>query len=104
MPLLDTIHSPADVRKLSLEELPRLSAEIRELLVQVVARNGGHLSSNLGAVDLTLALHRVIRRAPRQDHLGHRPPELHPQDHHRPPGAHLFHPQEGRAARLPRPR
>ncbi len=60
MPLLDTIQSPADVRRLSLEELPRLAAEIRELLVQVVARNGGHLSSNLGAVDLTLALHRAF--------------------------------------------
>jgi 1-deoxy-D-xylulose-5-phosphate synthase len=60
MPLLETIHSPADVRRLSLEELSRLSEEIRELLVQVVAKNGGHLSSNLGAVDLTLALHRVF--------------------------------------------
>ena len=60
MPLLETIHSPADVRRLSLEELPQLASEIRELLVQVVARNGGHLSSNLGAVDLTLALHRVF--------------------------------------------
>ena len=57
---LESILSPADVRKLSLDELARLSDEIRELLVQVVARNGGHLSSNLGAVDLTLALHRVF--------------------------------------------
>ncbi len=60
MPLLDAIHCPADLRQLNLEELSRLSEEIRELLVQVVARNGGHLSSNLGAVDLTLALHRVF--------------------------------------------
>lgn len=60
MPLLETIHSPADVKKLSLEELSALSEEIRELLVQVVSQNGGHLSSNLGAVDLTLALHRVF--------------------------------------------
>ncbi len=60
MPLLETIHSPADVRKLNLVELSKLSGEIRELLVQVVARNGGHLSSNLGAVDLTLALHWVF--------------------------------------------
>ncbi len=60
MALLETIFSPADVKKLSLDELAGLSDEIRELLVQVVAQNGGHLSSNLGAVDLTLALHRVF--------------------------------------------
>jgi 1-deoxy-D-xylulose-5-phosphate synthase len=60
MSLLETIHSPADVRKLGLEELLELSEEIRELLVRVVAQNGGHLSSNLGVVDLTLALHRVF--------------------------------------------
>jgi len=60
MALLEKILSPLDVKKLTLEEMSRLSEEIRELLVQVVARNGGHLSSNLGAVDLTLALHRVF--------------------------------------------
>jgi len=60
MPLLEQILTPADVKKLSLEELSQLSAEITELLVQVVSRNGGHLSSNLGVVDLTLALHRVF--------------------------------------------
>ena len=60
MPLLEKILTPADVKELSLEELSRLSAEITELLVQVVSRNGGHLSSNLGVVDLTLALHRVF--------------------------------------------
>jgi 1-deoxy-D-xylulose-5-phosphate synthase len=60
MPLLQKILTPADVKKLSLEELSALSAEITELLVQVVSQNGGHLSSNLGVVDLTLALHRVF--------------------------------------------
>ncbi|MBN2344739.1 MAG: 1-deoxy-D-xylulose-5-phosphate synthase, partial [Candidatus Aminicenantes bacterium] len=60
MALLDGIRSPADVRRLSLKELADLSEEIRALLVQVVSRNGGHLSSNLGAVDLTLALHRAF--------------------------------------------
>lgn len=60
MALLDRVHSPADLRSLSLEELADLSREIRELIIQVVAKNGGHLSSNLGAVDLTLALHRVF--------------------------------------------
>ncbi len=60
MALLEKILSPADIKGLTLEELSRLSAEIRELLVQVVSQNGGHLSSNLGVVDLTLALHRVF--------------------------------------------
>lgn len=60
MALLEKILSPADIKELTLEELSRLAAEIRELLVQVVSQNGGHLSSNLGAVDLTLALHRVF--------------------------------------------
>jgi 1-deoxy-D-xylulose-5-phosphate synthase len=60
MPLLQKILTPADVKKLSLEELSALSAEITELLVQVVSQNGGHLSSNLGVVDLSLALHRVF--------------------------------------------
>jgi 1-deoxy-D-xylulose-5-phosphate synthase len=60
MPLLEKILTPVDVKKLSLEEMSELSAEITELLVQVVSRNGGHLSSNLGVVDLTLALHRVF--------------------------------------------
>lgn len=64
MALLETIHSPADLRRLGLQELEALSREIRALLVEVVSRNGGHLSSNLGAVDLTLALHRVFA-APR---------------------------------------
>jgi 1-deoxy-D-xylulose-5-phosphate synthase len=60
MPLLEKILTPADVKKLSLEELSQCSTEITELLVQVVSRNGGHLSSNLGVVDLTLALHRIF--------------------------------------------
>ncbi len=60
MSLLEKIDLPADVKKLSLEELSQCSAEITELLIQVVSRNGGHLSSNLGVVDLTLALHRVF--------------------------------------------
>jgi 1-deoxy-D-xylulose-5-phosphate synthase len=60
MSLLEKILAPADVKKLSLEELSQLSAEVTQLLVEVVAQNGGHLSSNLGVVDLTLALHRVF--------------------------------------------
>jgi 1-deoxy-D-xylulose-5-phosphate synthase len=58
--LLDTIHEPADLRDLSSTELADLAGEIRDFIVQAVAENGGHLGSNLGAVELTLALHRVF--------------------------------------------
>jgi len=58
--MLERIDSPADLKDLSLEELAQLAREIRELIVEVVSRNGGHLSSNLGAVDLTIALHKVF--------------------------------------------
>ncbi len=59
-PLLDSIHSPADLRRLPESELPALAAEIRAELVEVVSRTGGHLGPNLGAVELTIALLRVF--------------------------------------------
>ncbi|MGH7686894.1 MAG: 1-deoxy-D-xylulose-5-phosphate synthase [Candidatus Dormibacteria bacterium] len=58
--LLEEISGPEDVRGLGPEDLERLSAEIREFLVNAVARTGGHLGPNLGVVELTLALHRVF--------------------------------------------
>jgi 1-deoxy-D-xylulose-5-phosphate synthase len=58
--ILDRIHNPADVRALSLRECDVLAEEIRGFLVDVVTRTGGHLGSNLGAVELTIALHRVF--------------------------------------------
>jgi hypothetical protein len=58
--LLDQIHFPFDVKKLDLEELEDLSKEIREVILSTVSRNGGHLASNLGVVELTLALHVVF--------------------------------------------
>jgi len=57
--LLDRVRAPADVRKLSMDELATLAAECRELIFQAVSRNGGHLASNLGVVELTIALHYV---------------------------------------------
>ena len=56
--LLDSIDSPADLRPLSPDQLTQLAGEVRELIIDVVSRNGGHLASNLGTVELTLALHR----------------------------------------------
>ena len=58
-PLLSRIESPADVRRLSRGELKQLAVELREYLLQSVSRTGGHLSSNLGTVELTVALHYV---------------------------------------------
>lgn len=58
--MLERAASPDDVKKLSFKELGILSREIRDLIIEVVSRNGGHLSSNLGVVDLTIALHKVF--------------------------------------------
>jgi 1-deoxy-D-xylulose-5-phosphate synthase len=59
-PILDRVNSPADCRRLSLDECRQLSQEIREFLVERVSRTGGHLGPNLGVVELTLALHRTF--------------------------------------------
>ena len=58
--ILEHIDSPADLRSLTPDELDVLAAEIREFIVEAVSATGGHLGSNLGAVELTLALHRVF--------------------------------------------
>ena len=58
--LLDAIDSPADLKKLSLEELPRLCQEIRDEIIETCARTGGHLGSSLGAVEINVALHYVF--------------------------------------------
>jgi len=58
--LLETIDSPADVRRLSRAALPALANELREFVLDSVAKTGGHLSSNLGTVELTVALHYVF--------------------------------------------
>lgn len=60
MASLTQIHDPADVRTLSREECEELADDIRTKIIQTVAQNGGHLSSNLGMVEITLALHRVF--------------------------------------------
>jgi 1-deoxy-D-xylulose-5-phosphate synthase len=59
-PLLDRIDSPADLRALSPAELPQVAKELRNFLVESVASTGGHLASNLGTVELTIALHYVF--------------------------------------------
>ena len=59
-PLLDTIQSPADLRRLDRKQLPQLAEDLRAFLVESVSKTGGHLSSNLGTVELTIALHYVF--------------------------------------------
>ena len=60
MTLLERVHGPADLKTMTAEELDRLAVEIRQFLVEKVARTGGHLGPNLGVVELTLALHRTF--------------------------------------------
>ena len=57
--LLNSVNTPEDLRKLDREQLPQLAEELREFLVESVSKTGGHLSSNLGTVELTIALHYV---------------------------------------------
>ena len=58
--ILPSIETPADIKGLSTEELVKLCEEIRTFIVDAVTTTGGHLGSNLGAVELTLAVHRVF--------------------------------------------
>jgi len=58
--LLESLNGPDDLKRLPAAQLPELAYELREVIVDAVASNGGHLGSNLGAVELSIALHRVF--------------------------------------------
>ena len=58
--LLESIHSPADLKRMSMAQMTELAKEIREFLIQTLSKTGGHLGPNLGVVELTLALHTVF--------------------------------------------
>ncbi len=58
--ILETVHSPEDLRKLTIEELNSLAGEIREMIIETASKNGGHVAPSLGTVELTLALHYVF--------------------------------------------
>src|SRR5580765_1289842 len=60
MGILETIESPADLKRLDQARLTKLAEEVRAFLVEQTSRSGGHLSPNLGVVELTFALHRVF--------------------------------------------
>jgi len=77
--LLQDIKQPSDLRDLTREQLPELAAEIRQRILDTVSCTGGHLAPNLGVVELTIAIHRSFESPRDKDHLGCRPPVLHPQ-------------------------
>lgn len=58
--ILDTINKPQNLKNLNLVEKVELAKEIREYILEIVSKNGGHLASNLGVVELTIALHSVF--------------------------------------------
>ena len=58
--LLDKINYPSDVKSLAQKELPALCAEIRDFLIENISQTGGHLASNLGAVEISVGLHRIF--------------------------------------------
>ena len=58
--MLEKINSPEDVKKLKKEEKEKLAQELREYILETVSKNGGHLASNLGVIELTIALHSVF--------------------------------------------
>ena len=60
MILLEQIEKANDIKKIDKEALPELAAEIRKFLIEKISQNGGHLASNLGVVELTIALHRML--------------------------------------------
>ena len=58
--MLEKINKPNDIHKIALADFPQLAEEIRQFLIESVSHTGGHLASNLGVVELTLALHNVL--------------------------------------------
>ena len=95
--ILDSINSPSDLQALSLVECEQLAAEMRDFIVEAVTRTGGHLGSNLGVVELTLALHRVFNSPTRRPPVRHRTPGIRPQARDRAP-RWIRAPQATRAA------
>ncbi len=61
--VLERIQKENDIQKIAKEELPVLAQEIREFLIEKISRTGGHLASNLGVVELTMAMHLVLPSA-----------------------------------------
>ena len=58
--ILDKVNMPEDLRKLNIEEKEKLCKEIRKLIIDITSKNGGHVASNLGVVELTVAIHSIF--------------------------------------------
>ena len=58
--MLEKINTPQDLKQLNIEEKKQLAEEIRKYILEIVSKNGGHLASNLGVVELTIALHSIF--------------------------------------------
>ncbi|NQU18839.1 1-deoxy-D-xylulose-5-phosphate synthase, partial [bacterium] len=58
--MLEKINSPKDLKNLSVKKLPKLAQEVRQRIISVISKTGGHLASSLGAVDLTITLHYCL--------------------------------------------
>ena len=84
-PLLSSLASPADLHKMSDKELQQIADEVRQAILREVSKTGGHFSSNLGTVELTVALYATYHLPSRQSHLGHRAPGLSSQTSYWPP-------------------
>ena len=63
--ILDKVNSPQDLKQLNYTELSLLAEELRQEIIKTISVNGGHLASSLGAVELTIALHRVFEQSAR---------------------------------------
>lgn len=75
--LLDSIQKANDIKKIKEKDLDSLAAEIRQFLIEKISVSGGHLGSNLSAVELTMALHLSLDLANRQDRMGCRASVIH---------------------------
>ena len=74
--LLATVQSPQDLKKLSLKQLEQLAGEMRESLCRLLGKRTAHFASNLGVVELALALHTTFDFSKRPPDLGHGPSDL----------------------------
>ena len=80
--LLDSIDAPQDLKPLSRHQVEQVAQEARDTIISVITERGGHLTSNLGVVELTLAIHRIFEKSQGPHSLGHHQPVLHPQARH----------------------
>ena len=101
--LLETIHSPKDIKELGSQELNALCEEIRRVIIDTVSANGGHLASNLGVVELTVALGLAFS-PPRDTIVGCGPPKLSLQAADRTVSSVFHYPNRGWPGRIPLPR